>query len=393
MQTPDLNPLRASDQARFLRDYWQKRPLLVRQALPGIESPLSAGELAGLACEEGVNARLVLETVHPPPSHWSVEYAPFDETRFSRLPEGHWSLLVSDVEKHVDAAHGLIDRFRFIPDWRIDDLMISFAPPGGSVGAHTDAYDVFLIQLEGQREWQISTDFDPALLEDCPLRILEHFEAQHRWLLEPGDMLYLPPNVAHHGIARTPCMTASVGFRAPAVADMIQDYVTCLASRIDETLRYTDADLPLQEDPAQITPFTVEKVKTLLARHLRIDDESIGHWLGEYGSDNKTDMVMENPVRFDDLDAFRKHIERHGLFKSPASRFLFRHGESQTTLFVDGQSYAVEHRFAQWLCRQPAGEHSDLLKAPGMPRPVDADRHWRTLFELYRNGALGSHAH
>ena len=200
---PSINPLKSEDVEIFLADYWQKNPLFIRKAFNDIASPLTPDELAGLACEADVNARLVLEhannTANEP--SWSVEYGPFEEARFSSLPESNWSLLVSDVEKHIDAAADLIGKFRFIPDWRIDDLMISYAPVGGSVGPHSDAYDVFLLQLQGQRQWHINHDFDKTPLENTELSILKNFTSDQQWTLNPGDMLYLPPNVAHHGIA------------------------------------------------------------------------------------------------------------------------------------------------------------------------------------------------
>ncbi len=157
----------------FLKLYWQKKPLLIRNAFNDIKSPISAEELAGLACEDHVNARLVLAEDGDKP--WQVEFGPFDESRFSTLPESNWSLLVSDVEKHLPETQALLKPFRFIPDWRIDDLMISYAPHGGSVGAHTDAYDVFLLQLSGQRLWQISENFSNEIIPDTDLCILQEF--------------------------------------------------------------------------------------------------------------------------------------------------------------------------------------------------------------------------
>jgi len=162
-----MNPLKPENIDAFLAQYWQKKPLFIPAAFNDLIPPLSADELAGLACEEGVNARLVLEHSgsDAQTSPWSVEYGPFDEARFARLPESSWSLLVSDIENLLPEAAEIIRKFRFIPDWRIDDLMISYAPPGGSVGPHTDNYDVFLIQLTGQRQWQISEHYDNTLLE------------------------------------------------------------------------------------------------------------------------------------------------------------------------------------------------------------------------------------
>lgn len=210
--------------AQFLREYWQKQPLLIRKAMPHWRDPLSPEELAGLACEPGVEARLVLQRAGVGP--WSVRHGPFSEADFLTLPETHWTLLVQDAEKQAPALLGdFLEPFRFIPDWRCDDLMISYAPTDGSVGPHWDQYDVFLLQGKGRRRWQISTQpLQPDnLLPDTELRILCDFTPEQEWLLEPGDMLYLPPRVAHHGVAVEPCLTYSIGWRAPAYRECWQN--------------------------------------------------------------------------------------------------------------------------------------------------------------------------
>jgi len=186
---------------RFLAEYWQKRPLLVRQAIPGFKSPLSADELAGLACEPEVESRLILEKGGSRP--WQLEHGPFEEERFATLPESHWTLLVQRVNHWVPAVADLLDHFAFLPSWRLDDIMISYAADQGSVGPHTDQYDVFLLQGAGRRRWQIDasvTDESP-LLDHPDLRILAQFHATDEWVLEPGDLLYLPPGLAHYGVA------------------------------------------------------------------------------------------------------------------------------------------------------------------------------------------------
>lgn len=179
--------------ARFLRDYWQKRPLLVRNAFPGLHPPISGDELAGLACEPYALARLVLHDAAS--DQWTVETGPFEESRFADLPEEDWTLLVQDVDKWDRDVAALLGHFRFLPDWRIDDIMVSFAAPGGSVGAHVDQYDVFLLQASGHRHWMIDSraGAPSAFRPDQPLKLLQRFEPDEEWLLEPGDMLYLPP--------------------------------------------------------------------------------------------------------------------------------------------------------------------------------------------------------
>ncbi|HYD33010.1 MAG TPA: cupin domain-containing protein, partial [Methylophilaceae bacterium] len=190
---------------QFLQEYWQKKPLLIRNAIPDFSGLLRPEELAGLACEEGVQSRLVSQQRNK----WRVEEGPFEEERFLKLPARNWTLLVQEVNHHLDEADALLRRFNFIPYARLDDLMVSYAPDEGGVGPHFDSYDVFLLQGQGKRLWRISEQKDLSLIADAPLRILKHFETEQEWLLGPGDMLYLPPHIAHWGIAKGDCMTYS----------------------------------------------------------------------------------------------------------------------------------------------------------------------------------------
>lgn len=229
--------------ARFLRDYWQKRPLLIRGAFADFENPVTPDDLAGLACEELALARIA---VHEPRlDRWTLRSGPFVESDFATLPKSHWTLLVQDVDKWDADVAALLDTFAFLPSWRIDDVMVSYAEDGGSVGAHVDQYDVFLLQGSGQRRWQISTDAQAptAFQNDVELKLLREFSPTHDWLLETGDMLYLPPGVPHHGIAVGACMTYSIGMRAPSQAEMLGDFVDHLLEKIPEEARFVDADL------------------------------------------------------------------------------------------------------------------------------------------------------
>ena len=193
---------------------------LDRTPFPDFAPELGIDDIAGLACEELAEARLVSGSF--PEHDWRLEYGPFDEARLQGLPENGWTLLVQDVEKHYPPLAELVDRFDFLPRWRIDDLMVSVAAPGGSVGPHVDQYDVFLLQAEGHRRWQIASRHDPQLRKGTELNVLESFEPEQEWTLGPGDMLYLPPGVAHHGIAIDTAMTWSIGMRAPSSADLLQ---------------------------------------------------------------------------------------------------------------------------------------------------------------------------
>jgi len=366
----------------FLRDYWQKKPLLIRNAFPGIQSPLTADELAGLACEHDVNSRIVFEQHEQ--GHWHVKHGPLREDDFSDLPEKNWTLLVTDVEKHVPEAQCLIDRFRFIPDWRIDDLMISYAPEGGSVGPHTDAYDVFLVQTHGQRRWMLNEDFDDACLEGTELRILEHFSAAQDWVLDPGDMLYLPPNIAHYGIAVNECMTCSVGFRAPSVSNMVSEYAESLAADIDQALRYQDPDLASQQNPAEISVDALRRIKTLIAERLTIDDNGLMRWFGEFSSESRSGAHPHPPqimlTSYDELAALL--ASGHVIAQSPAAKFLFTGDNESALLFVDGASYATSRVFASTLT-----EHRELDGLLLMQSVIDQFDQ-QALLELYNSGCL-----
>ena len=216
-----LGGLTASE---FLRDYWQKRPLVIRQAFPGFQSPVSPDELAGLACEEAVESRIVIENDAGKP--WQLHNGPFSPDRFSDLPEQDWTLLVQGLDHWVPEIADLLDNFRFIPNWRLDDIMASYAPKGGSVGPHYDMYDVFLLQAQGHRRWTFGghCDHTSPRVEGTPLRILSSWDGEETVTLAPGDMLYLPPGIGHHGVAEDDCITLSVGFRAPTIDDILTSF-------------------------------------------------------------------------------------------------------------------------------------------------------------------------
>ena len=244
--------------AEFLRDYWQKRPLLIRGALTDFALPITPEDLAGLACEEAALSRLIERD--PKRDLWKVTTGPLDEAVFATLPRTHWTLLVQDVDKWDMDVAALLERFRFLPRWRVDDVMISYAVDGGGVGAHVDQYDVFLVQGLGQRRWRINDDphAPRAFRPELELKILAEFTPTHDWVLEPGDVLYLPPGIAHDGVAIGDCMTLSVGMRAPAIAEMLGDLVDSLVEPLGEDDRYTDPDLaPLEPHAAGERPARV----------------------------------------------------------------------------------------------------------------------------------------
>ena len=327
---------------QFLDRHWQKKPLLVRNALPGFTTPITPDELAGLACEDEVESRIVLERDGPQP--WTLENGPFDEERFAGLPETHWTLLVQECNKYLPELAELLERFNFIPNWRIDDIMVSYAPQHGSVGPHMDQYDVFLIQGLGRRRWQISTDpvADDNVIPGVDLRIMRDFQPSEEWVLEPGDMLYLPPGVAHHGVALDDCMTFSVGFRTPTVSELLTGLVDEVASGLNEGQRYDDPDLSPQPHPGEISREALARVRDIVRNALGSDD-AIDHWFGRFITESKSGQLAPTPEQPLSSQAFMQQLHSEGLLlRSEYARFSFIDcGSNTIDLFVDGRNWQL----------------------------------------------------
>ncbi len=378
--------------AQFLADYWQKRPLLIRGAVPDFDTPLSPDELAGLACEEGVEARLVEEHGRDAEGRavpWRVSHGPFDEATFARLPERDWSLLVQAVDHYVPAVNALLEAFHFLPRWRLDDVMVSYAPPGGSVGPHVDQYDVFLLQGSGSRHWQLggAAAEDAPIIEGIDLRILEHFEVQsgEDWLLEPGDMLYLPPGIAHHGVSRSEdCMTFSVGFRALSADESITSFADYLGEQLPESRRYADPDLAAPLHPGEIDDAALARIRRLILDTLD-DPAQMMQWFGRAMTQPKYPdhpVISEYPTEADTLVT---ELQAGAVLeRTPGSRFAYRgHDETRATLFVDGDGLDCPLDLAHWL----AGD--ELLDARLLERPDAA----RLLVHLLDRGSLSWASH
>jgi 50S ribosomal protein L16 3-hydroxylase len=273
--------------ANFLRGYWQKKPLLIRGAFPDLAGadaipPVTPEDLAGLSCEEGALSRIVAHDRSG--DRWMVRHGPFDEALFPTLGDHDWTLLVQDVDKWDADVAALLPAFDFLPRWRIDDVMVSFAATGGSVGAHVDHYDVFLLQAQGRRRWQVDASEAPSLdyRDDVDLKLLREFSPTHDWVLAPGDMLYLPPGVPHHGVAEEPSLTCSIGMRAPSSAELMGDYVDTLAADADESKRYVDGDLAPPKDPNEIDGEAMRRVVEALNQLRMNDPQALGDWFGRF---------------------------------------------------------------------------------------------------------------
>jgi len=323
----------------FLRDYWQKKPLLIRNPWGRWVNPVEPDELAGLACEEGVESRLIGRT----DGRWSVEHGPLPEDRFEHMGAAPWTLLVQAVDMHVPDVAALIAPFRFVPNWRIDDVMVSYATDGGGVGAHYDQYDVFLIQGLGRRRWRVGQhcDADTPLLLQEDLRLLAEFEQTDEWVLEPGDILYVPPGIAHDGVAvGDDCMTYSVGFRAPARSELVEQFCAHIVGEMVDDDRYADPDLTVQANPGEIDAAALARLQAMVAQAVN-DPAAFARWFGAYNSERKypeLDFRPEEPIAAEDV---RELVEDGvALCRNPASRFAFvTQGEGGLTLFVDGQAY------------------------------------------------------
>lgn len=367
----------------FLRDYWQKKPLLIRQAFPDYESPLSPDELAGLALEEEVESRIVLTHGQIP---WELRRGPFGEKDFSQLPEADWTLLVQSVDQFVPEVAELMSAFRFLPSWRIDDIMISYAAPGGSVGPHFDNYDVFLLQSHGHRRWKIGQQCsaDSALIDHPDLRILEHFEQQQEWVLAPGDMLYIPPGLAHYGIAEDECMTMSVGFRAPSHQEILVHFTDFLAQYMSDQDRYSDAGMQVPAQPSAIDDASVQRLQDIVLELVQ-DKAALATWFGRYMTEPRYPELVqpteiETPVLLQELE------NGYGLMRNPSARLAYRlEGDQHLMLFASGEHCLLPATLlpqVQLICDQDYLDSDTLL---GWQRNADA---WTLLEQLLGKGDL-----
>lgn len=363
-----MNRLRDFDVEGFLRDYWQKKPLLIRNPWDRWQNPLEPDELAGLACEDEVESRLITQARDA----WSAEHGPLPEARFGTLGKEPWTLLVQAVDHHVPEVAALIAPFRFVPNWRIDDVMVSYATDGGGVGPHFDQYDVFLIQGLGQRRWQLGPlcDADTELLPHDDLRLLASFDPVEEWVLGPGDILYVPPGISHNGVAvGDDCMTYSIGFRAPSRSELIAHWCDHLLGELEDDDRYADPGLAAQPNPGEILPEAIARLHAMVAEKLG-DRAAFARWFGQYSSTPKYPDADWRPEEAISREALGDRLESGGvLVRNPASRFSFlRQGEQSVLFFVDGESFECAGEaatLAEQVCAQ------DRI-APGPIRSEDA---------------------
>jgi 50S ribosomal protein L16 3-hydroxylase len=315
---------------QFLRDYWHKKPLLIRQAIPGFKPLLSRDALFKLASQEDVESRLISHAKQ----QWSMKSGPFDT--LPSLKQKKWTLLVQGVNLHDEGAEQLLRQFNFIPDARLDDLMISYATAEGGVGPHFDSYDVFLLQAHGQRRWQIGAQKDLTIVEGMPLKILKNFQPKQEFVLDPGDMLYLPPQYAHDGVALGECMTYSIGFRAPAYQELGESFLQFMADSIELPGRYADPDLSPQKHPAEISTAKLKRITSELNK-IKFTEEDVAIFLGEYLSEPKQNVFFESAISPITLDKFTRQAIKRGIALSRKTQMLYR----GKFVFVNGESFAM----------------------------------------------------
>ena len=370
VKIPLLGELSASS---FMRRHWQKNPLLVREAIPGFEGVVDFRALVELAGRDDCESRLLLRAGR----RWTVEHGPFARRYLSRLPHRNWTLLVQGVNFFLPAARHLLSRFDFIPYSRLDDLMVSYAPPGGGVGPHFDSYDVFLLQGSGQRRWKVSRQDDLTLVDGAPLKILRRFVPQGECVLGPGDMLYLPPGIAHDGVAVDACYTYSIGFRAPSHQELVSQFLIFLEERLNPSGRYEDPDLAMQTHPARIGSAMIAQVQHTLGS-IRWNRGDVAEFLGVCLTEPKPHVLFAPPRNPLPMKAFLRSASNRGLELVLPAQMLY----SGSRLFINGESLAINVGEAR-----PLRALADARRLAGreVPRAGTAAE---ALYQWYRSGYI-----
>lgn len=326
------SPLGGLSTSRFLARFWHREAHLFRAAIPGFAGVLDRKGVLALACDPDVESRLVIREGR----RWILEHGPFRPRDFARLPDRDWTVLVQGLNLHLDAADSLLRRFDFAPAARLDDLMVSYAVPGGGVGPHFDSYDVFLLQGPGRRRWRIGRQEDRSLRRGMPVRILARFRPEIEHVLEPGDMLYLPPEYAHDGVALDECFTYSVGFRAPTWKELAGSFFADLSESVDLPGRYADPGLKPSRHTGRIPPAMIDATMRAVAT-VRWTRSDVTGFLGRHLSEPKAHVYFDPPARSPGLAKFRRLLESRGMRMHRKSQMLY----SRNTVFMNGEI----HRF------------------------------------------------
>ncbi|MEX0738042.1 MAG: cupin domain-containing protein [Pseudohongiella sp.] len=394
------------DRQLFLRDYWQKKPLLIRAGELAFVDPITPEELAGLACEQEIESRLI--QVDTEQDTWHLRTGPFTEDEFEALPQTHYSLLVQAVDHWVDEVSALLSDFDFIPTWRTDDVMISYATDQGNVGPHFDYYDVFLIQGMGQKRWQTGAVCNSmtARRDESGMRLLKDFKAQQEWLVGPGDILYLPPGVSHYGVAIGNSMTYSVGFRAPSHADIVSGLADEILDGLTEDQRYIDICPHLPLHPGEISSDVITHLRELVLS--MVDNPAlIRQWFGKtmttprYATDEQAPCCgqhgdhdhdhdsEEGATIITDIITLREALDKGAeVFKVPGSRYAYALGSAEAELFVDGECYRCNWRLLSLLQALSAPGHTESLDPDVVAACYGDEEAAQLLLTLYNRGCL-----
>jgi len=336
---------------QFMKRYWQKKPLLVRQAIPQFQALLNRSDLLALAADDDVATRLVVQCPGQTPA-WQLKHGPFQRKALPPFKQSGWTILLQGVDLHDESVHQLMNQFRFVPDARLDDVMISYATDGGGVGPHIDSYDVFLLQAHGRRRWRIGRQKAPVLQEGVPLRILTNFVPEEEFVVEPGDLLYLPPGYAHDGIAQGECMTYSIGFRIPKKAELARELLQRVAEQAEDELGevlYRDADQPAVAQPAEI-PVAMQVFAQKAVQAALEDPLALGRSLGEYMTEPKPN------VWFEALDIDDVVVAGYSVRLDRRTKMMF----DNQHVFINGESFLA------------AGRDADLMRVLANQRSLSA---------------------
>ncbi len=370
----------------FLTEYWQKKPLFIKNAFANFEDPLTADEIAGLAFEPFIPSRFIFEEGGERP--WQLKMGPANEDDFVGLPDKKWMLVVNDVEKNLPELKEMVEPFEFIANWRLDDLQVSLGEDGGNVGAHWDDYDVFLIQGQGKKRWQIS--YAPVseddFMEGVDIRLIEHFKPDEEWIVEPGDMLYLPPRIGHYGVNIGRSVTWSVGFRAPKHREMLRDFMEMKFEEVLEDARYSDPDVAPSDHYGVLSEEAIDRVVDVIRESLKTDRDEIAKWFGAFITEPKMFQVpepVEEALSTDDVVEFLDdggYLEIH-----PGLTLLYRIAGAEVLLFASGNSYSLplsELDFVRMIVE------SDELSYEDLEVFLDSDIAQQLLVQLIKDGIL-----
>ena len=356
----------------FLRDYWQKKPLLIRQAIPDFSGLLNPRQLMELSCTPEAQARLISYKR----GQWHLLDGPFEVADYASLAKTKWTVLVQGVNHLLPEAAELLKRFSFIPHARLDDLMVSYAPQSGGVGPHFDSYDVFLLQGLGHRRWQISAQKDHTLVADVPLKILQNFAPEQEWVLNPGDMLYLPPHWAHNGIAEDDCMTYSIGFRTPSHQELGEQFLVFQQDKLCLSGMYADPDLQYQAHPSEISADMLRQVQKVI-RQVKWGQSDIADFLGCYMSEPKPHIFFNSPEKPCTRKQLQRSIAEAGI-SLDLKTLLLCHNNN---VYINGIKYTVDKK--SYISLRILADNRHVKATANLPKAV-----LDLLYEWYLDGYM-----